>query len=63
MNKKVISIIPARNGSKRFINKNIEIFCNFPLALWTFNFSQNQFVHCIKNESGILYLYDVLMNK
>tara|TARA_A100001015_G_C14988791_1_gene712825 strand:- start:1188 stop:1916 length:729 start_codon:yes stop_codon:yes gene_type:complete len=41
MNKRVISIIPARNGSKRFINKNIEIFCNFPLALWTFNFSQN----------------------
>ena len=26
MNKKVISIIPARNGSKRFINKNIEKF-------------------------------------
>jgi len=40
MKKKIISIIPARNGSKRFVNKNIEIFCKFPLALWTFNFLQ-----------------------
>lgn len=40
MKKKIISIIPARNGSKRFVNKNIEIFCKFPLALWTFNFIQ-----------------------
>ena len=41
MSKKVISIIPARQGSKRFVDKNTSNFCNFPLALWTFHFSQN----------------------
>ena len=41
MHRKIISIIPARKGSKRFKNKNIANFCHYPLSLWTFNFSQN----------------------
>ena len=41
MHRKIISIIPARKGSKRFKNKNIANFCHYPLSLWTFHFSQN----------------------
>jgi CMP-N,N'-diacetyllegionaminic acid synthase len=40
MHRKIISIIPARKGSKRFKNKNVAKFCKFSLALWTFYFSQ-----------------------
>ena len=40
MSRKIFAIIPARKGSKRFENKNIANFCNFPLSLWTFSFSQ-----------------------
>jgi len=41
MNRRVVSIIPARKGSKRYKNKNIEKFCGHPLALWTFAFADN----------------------
>jgi len=39
--RRVISIIPARGGSKRFKNKNTAVFCHHPLSLWTFSFVQN----------------------
>jgi len=37
LNKKILVIIPARGGSKRLKNKNIQLFCGKPLIHWTIN--------------------------
>ena len=41
MKRRVVSIIPARKGSKRLENKNVKRFCGKPLAHWTFDFVEN----------------------